>query len=257
VGADLASVRTTAKREDGGIVVNGQKRFCSGAAICDYIYVLARTGPAEDRYRNLSLLMVPPNLPGVTISGIDALGMKGAATTDVSFDAVRIPEENLMGGADGWNRAWSLLVGPGLDVEKLEVAAIAVGIAQAALDDAWAYAHERVQFNKPIAQYQSVQHKLADMACRVHAARIMLYDAAAMANDHAPCSMETSMTKLFASETAKAVALECMTIHGAYGYVKAFDVERYALLMPIIGGSSAIQCNNIYKAMARNASALR
>lgn len=254
VGADLASVRTTARREDGTIVINGQKRFCSGAAICDYIYVLARTGPVEDRHRNLSLLMVPPTLPGVTITSIDALGMKGAATTDVSFDGVRIPEENLMGGADAWNRGWSLLVGPGLDVEKLEVAAIAVGIAQAALDDAWAYAHERIQFNKPIAQYQSVQHKLADMACRVNAARLMLYDAAAMANDHLPCSLETSMAKLFASETAKAVALDCMTIHGAYGYVKDFDVERYvrdALLMPIIGGSSAIQHNNIYKALAR------
>jgi alkylation response protein AidB-like acyl-CoA dehydrogenase len=147
-----------------------------------------------------------------------------------------------------------MLAGPGLDVEKLEVAAIAVGIAQAAVDDAWTYAHERVQFTKPIAQFQSIQHKLAAMATRVHAARLMLYHAAAMANAHQPCSLETSMVKLHASEVAKEVALEAMTILGAYGYVKDFDVERYvrdALLMPIIGGSSAIQLNNIYKAMAR------
>jgi alkylation response protein AidB-like acyl-CoA dehydrogenase len=254
VGADLASVRTTARRDGDHVVVNGRKRFCSGAGICDYIYVLARSGDPAERYRNLSLLMIPPTLPGVTISGIDALGMKGAATTDVTFEDVRIPVENLMGGAQAWNNAWPMLVGPGLDVEKLEVAAIAVGIAQAALDDAWSYSRQRVQFAKPIAQYQSVQHKLAEMACRVHAARTLLYDAASLASRHVPCSMETSMAKLFASESAKAVALECLTIHGAYGYVKGFDVERYvrdALLMPIIGGSSAIQLNNIFKSMLR------
>lgn len=254
IGADLASVRTVARREGDSIVLNGEKRFCSGAAFADYIYVLARTGPAEDRYKNLSFVLVPPDTPGVSISKIDALGMKGAATTDVALADVRVPIGNLMGGEESWNQGWSMLAGPGLDVEKLEVAAIGIGIAQAALDDAWDYAHQRVQFGKPVAQYQSIQHKLADMAMRVHSARLMLYHAAAMANGHQPCSMETSMAKWHASEVAKAVALECLTIHGAYGYVKDFDVERYvrdALLMPIIGGSSAIQQNNIYKAMAR------
>jgi Acyl-CoA dehydrogenases len=197
---------------------------------------------------------VPPTTEGVSISKIDALGMKGAATTDVAFSDVRVPASNLMGGEAGWNQGWPMLAGPGLDVEKLEVAAIGIGIAQAALDDAWDYAHQRVQFGKPVAEYQSIQHKLADMQMRVHSARLMLYHAASMADAHQPCAMETSMAKWHASEVAKAVALECMTIHGAYGYVKDFDVERYvrdALLMPIIGGSSAIQQNNIYKAMAR------
>lgn len=254
VGADLASVRTTARREGDELVINGEKRFCSGAALSDYIYVLVRSGPAEDRYKNLSFVLVPPTTPGVTITGIDALGMKGAATTDVAFSDVRVPVANLMGGEAGWNQGWSMLTGAGLDVEKLEVAAIGIGIAEAALDDAWAYAHERMQFGKPIAQYQSIQHKLADMQLSIHSARLMLYHAAAMAEAHQPCAMETSMAKWHASEVSKAVALECMTIHGAYGYVKEFDVQRYvrdALLMPIIGGSSAIQQNNIYKAMAR------
>ena len=254
VGADLASVRTTARLEGDEIVINGEKRFCSGAAICDYIYVLARTGPAEARYKNLSFVLVPPTAEGVRISKIDALGMKGAATTDVAFEDVRVPAANLMGGAEGLDKGWPMLIGPGLDVEKLEVAAIGVGIAQAALDDAWDYAHERVQFGMTVSQYQSIQHKLADMATRIHSARLMLYHAAAMANAHQPCSMETSMAKLHATEVAKAVALEALTITGAYGYTKDFDVERYvrdALLMPIIGGSSAIQQNNIYKAMAR------
>ena len=151
-----------------------------------------------------------------------------------------------------------MLTGAGLDVEKLEVAAIGVGIAQAALDDAWDYAHQRRQFGKPVANYQSIQHKLADMATKIHTARLTLYDAARIADAHEPCGMETSMAKMYATEVSKAVALEAMTICGAYGYVKGFDVERYvrdALLMPIIGGSTAVQLNNIYKASARRAGA--
>lgn len=249
-GADLASVKTRAERRGDEVVINGAKRFCSGAAFANYIYALVRTGPEEARYKNLSLVLVPPDTPGVTITPIDALGMKGAATTDVSFDNVSVPFENVIGGEAGWNNGWSMIVGSGLDVEKLEVAALAVGIARAALDDAWAYAGERRQFGKAINSYQSVQHKLADMKTQVHAARLVLYHSAWMANQHRRAGVQTSMAKLFATEVAKSVALECQTIFGAYGYVKDFDVERYvrdALLLPIIGGSSAIQRNNIYK----------
>ncbi|MCZ7564671.1 MAG: acyl-CoA/acyl-ACP dehydrogenase [Burkholderiales bacterium] len=250
VGADLASVRTHARRAGDKIVVSGAKRFCSGAAISDYIYTLVRTGAKEDRHRNLSIVLIPPTAPGVTISTIESLGMKGAATTDVAFDEVEVPAGNLVGGEAGWNQGWSMIMGIGLDVEKLEVAAMGVGIAQAALDDAWAYAHQRTQFGEKIASYQSVRHKLADMKTSLHAARLMLYHAAWLADRHVPCGSETSMAKLFVAEVAKSIALESQTILGAYGYVKDFDVERYvrdALLMPIIGGSSAIQRNNIYK----------
>jgi alkylation response protein AidB-like acyl-CoA dehydrogenase len=254
VGADLASVRTTAVRSGERIIVNGAKRFCSGAAISNYIYTLVRTGDKEDRHKNLSFVLIPPDAPGVLIEAIDALGMKGAATTDVTFDNVEIPAENLIGGESGWNRGWSMLTGAGLDVEKLEVAAISVGIARAAFDDAWGYAQQRRQFGREIADYQAVQHKLAQMAASIHGARLMLYDAAAIADAHVPCGLETSIVKLQTTEIAKQVALDCMTIHGAYGYVKQFDVERYvrdALLMPIIGGSSSIQLNNIFKALRR------
>lgn len=253
VGADLASVKTTVERREDRLVVNGQKRFCSGAAICDYIFTLARSGPPEARHRNLSVVLVPPTAKGVTITPIDSLGMKGAATTDVHFDDVEVGIENLFGGEAAWDRGWSIITGSGLDVEKLEVAAIAVGVARAALDDALEYAGQRSQFGKPISNYQSIRHKLSDMATQVHAARLMLYDAAALADAHLPCARETSMAKLFATEVAKSVALECQTILGAYGYVKGFDVERYvrdALLLPIIGGSSAVQRNNIYKTLA-------
>lgn len=249
-GADLASVTTTAVRDGDGLRINGAKRFCSGAGIADYIYALVRTGPAEARHRNLSFVLVPADAPGVTITPIEAMGMKGAATTDVSFDDVAVPIANLVGGEAAWNKGWPMLVGPGLDVEKLEVAAFGIGIARAALDDAWAYARERRQFGRAIGDFQSIQHKLADMKTQIHAARLVLYQAAWLADQRRPCSIETSMAKLFATEVAKTAALECQTILGAYGYVKDFDAERYvrdALLMPIIGGSSAVQRNNIFK----------
>jgi alkylation response protein AidB-like acyl-CoA dehydrogenase len=249
-GADLASVKTRAERDGDVIRINGAKRFCSGADIADLIYTLVRTGPADERHRNLSFVLVPPTAKGVTITRIESMGMKGAATTDVSFDDVEVSAENLVGGEEAWNRGWPMLVGPGLDVEKLEVAAIGIGIARAALDDAWNYATERRQFGKPIGDFQSIQHKLAEMKTQVHAARLVVYQAAWLADQRRPCSVETSMAKLFATEVAKTVALECQTIFGAYGYVKDFDAERYvrdALLMPIIGGSSAVQRNNIFK----------
>ena len=253
VGADLASIKTRVERRGDRLIVNGQKRFCSGAAICDYIFTLARSGDPTDRRKNLSIVLVPPTTAGVTITPIEALGMKGAGTTDVHFDNVEVPLENLFGGEQGWNRGWQMVTGSGLDVEKIEVAAIAVGVAEAALEDAWQYAHQRSQFGKVIAAYQSIRHKLADMATQVRAARLMLYQAAWTADQGMNCGKETSMAKLFATESARAVALECQTIFGAYGYVKGFDVERYvrdAILLPIIGGSSAIQRNNIFKQLA-------
>ncbi len=250
VGADLASVKTRAWRDGDDVVVHGAKRFCSGSQICDYIYTLVRTGDEGARYKNLTIVLVPPTAAGVSITRIDSLGMKGAATTDVSFDEVRIPLDHVVGGEAGWNNGWSMIVGSGLDVEKLEVAAMATGIARAAIEDAWAYARERKQFGREIAQYQSIQHKLAEMRTQLHAARLMLYHASSLIDARSQAGVQTSMAKLFATEMAKTVALECQTIFGAYGYVKSFDVERYvrdALLLPIIGGSSAVQKNNIFK----------
>ncbi len=248
VGADVASVRTTAVRDGQDVVINGAKRFCSGADICDYIYTLVRSDLAAGKSKCLSFVLVPPATAGVTVARVEALGMKGAATTDVLFSDVRVPAANIVGEEDGWNDGWRMISGSGLDVEKLEVAAISLGIATAAVEDAWTYAEDRRQFGHAISHYQSIRHKLADMRMQLHAARLMTYHAAWLANEGRRCGTETSMTKLFVTETAKAIALECQTIFGAYGYVKGFDTERYvrdALLMPIIGGSSAIQRNNI------------
>lgn len=250
IGADLASVKTTAVRRGDELIINGAKRFCSGAAFSDYIYTLVRSDPDGAKYENLSLILIPPDSPGVTLEPMDALGLKGTGTADVSFNDVRVPVDNIMGGAEGWNRGWKMITGTGLDVEKLEVAAMALGIATAAADDAIEYSSQRSQFGKQIGTYQSIQHKLADMRTQLHAARLVLMHSAWLADNHRPSGIETSMTKLFVTEVAKSVVLEAQTVLGAYGYVKDFDIERHVrdvLVMPIIGGSSAVQRNNIAK----------
>lgn len=248
VGADLASAKTTAVRDGDSLIINGAKRFCSGADVADYIYALVRTGDADARYQNLSFVMIPPRSEGVHIELIDTMGVHGVRTTDVSFSNVRVPLDRLVGGEAAWNQGWGMLAGPGLDVEKIEVAAIALGIAAAAVEDAWSYSQERKQFGKAICQYQSIRHKLAEMHTELHAARLMVYHAATLIDAGKPCGVETSMTKLFATEAAKRIALECQTIMGAYGYATEFPAERYVrdvLALPIFGGSSAIQKNNI------------
>lgn len=248
VGADLASVKTRAVRRGDTVVVNGAKRFCTGADIADYIYLLANTDAHGARHKNLSLLLVPPAAKGVSMTPIPTLGLRGYPSFDVRFEDVAIPAANIVGGEAGWNHGWPMLAGPALDVEKLEVAAIGIGIAGAAIDHAWAYAEQREQFGKPVSDYQSIRHMLADAKTRLHTARLMLAHAAGLAQREEPCGVETSMAKLFVTEAAKAIVLDCQTVMGAYGYASDFDMERYlrdVLLLPIIGGSSAIQRNNI------------
>jgi alkylation response protein AidB-like acyl-CoA dehydrogenase len=249
VGADLASVRTRAEQRGERIVVNGRKRFTTGAAHADYIYTLVRTGPAEERYKNLSILLVPPTAKGVTLEPIEAIGLRGTGLYEVTFEDVELPLTAIVGGKEGWNKGWSQLAGPVLDVEKLEVAAMAVGLGRAALDDAWVYAHERQQFGKPIGAHQAVRHTLVEARVQVEAARLMVYRAAWLAGAGRPCGVESAMAKLYASEAVQAAILACQQrVMGAYGLVEGFDMERYArdiLVFPVIGGSSAIQKNNI------------
>jgi alkylation response protein AidB-like acyl-CoA dehydrogenase len=174
--------------------------------------------------------------------------MKGGGTFDVSFSDVEVPAANIVGGEEGWNDGWAKLAGAGLDIEKTEVAAMALGIARAAVNDAWTYAQERVQFGKPICAIQSIRHMLAEVKTKLEACRLMTYNAAALVDAHRPAAVETSMAKLFVCDTARDIVLTCQQVMGAYGYVRDFDMERYVrdiLVMPILGGSSAIQKNNI------------
>ncbi len=159
-----------------------------------------------------------------------------------------MPIENLVGGRSGWNRGWGMLVGEALDVEKIEITAVTYGIARAAVEEAWEYAQERRQFGRPISGHQAVRHALVDARTRLQACRHMLYHAAALAQARRPCSVETSMAKLFVAETAVQIALACQQVMGAYGLSEGHAMERHVrdlLGMPIVGGSSNMQRNNI------------
>ncbi len=250
VGGDLASVTMTARPGKGNdtIVVNGTKRWCTGARFADYIICLVKSDPEASRYRNLSFVLVPSNRPGITITDIDHSGIRYAATTDVNFDDVEVPIDYVLGGPEGWNKGWPMLAGPALDVEKLEITAVALGIAEAAMADAWDYAQTRTQFGKPICAHQSVRHALVEARTKLQACRHMLYHAAHLANEGLPCSVETSMAKLFVADTGVDIVLTCQRIMGAYGVATDYDMERYVrdiTLMPIVGGSSNMQKNNI------------
>lgn len=248
VGGDLAMVETTARREGDDLIINGTKRWCTGAHIADYIFCLLRTGPKDEKYRNLSIVLVPPSLPGITITPLGHLGIRGVETKDVTFQDVRVPVSNILGGEAMWNRGWSQLAGRALEVEKLELSACALGLAEAALADAWKYAEERVQFGRAIAEHQAIRHTLAEAQTKVRAVRLMLYSAAWLADQGRPCSVETSMAKLFCCEGAAEVTQMCLRVTGAYGLSDQMDMERYmrdAVSLPIVGGSSSMQKNNI------------
>ncbi len=248
VGGDLASVSTRARIDGERVIIDGSKRWMTGARFADWYYCLVRSDADAPRYRNLSIVLVPANAPGITVHDIEHSGLRYAETCDVYFDGVSVPLDNIVGGPEGWNQGWKKLAGPSLDVEKLEITACALGFATGAVELAWRYAQERTQFGKPICAHQAVRHDLVDARTQLQACRHMLYHAAWLANEGRPCSVETSMAKLFVGDTAVQIALKCQQVMGAYGTAQDYDMERYVrdlLVMPIVGGSSKMQKNNI------------
>jgi alkylation response protein AidB-like acyl-CoA dehydrogenase len=250
VGGDLASAAVSAQlsSDSRSVTLNGTKRWCTGARFADYILCLAKSDAVAPRYKNLSLVLVPTSTPGITIIDIDHMGIRYAETTDVILEDVTVSAENVLGGLAMWNQGWRQLAGPGLDVEKLEITAVALGIAGAAVEDAWAYAQERKQFGKLICGHQAVRHALVEARTKYEACRLMLYRAAWAAQSEADCSVEASMAKLFVAETAVEIVLACQRVMGAYGCAEGYDMERYVrdiCVMPIVGGSSNMQKNNI------------
>ncbi|MBI3993995.1 MAG: acyl-CoA/acyl-ACP dehydrogenase [Candidatus Lambdaproteobacteria bacterium] len=250
VGGDLASVRVRARRSADGrkVIVNGTKRWCTGADFADYIYCLVNSDPEGARYKNLSFVLIPTGTPGITLQPIDHMNIRYTLSCDVTFDEVQVPAENIVGGEAGWNQGWRMLAGEALDVEKLEITAATYGIAAAAMDEAWQYSQERKQFGKPICAHQAVRHALVDARTKLAACRHMLYHAAWLAHTRQPCSVETSMAKLFIADTAVEIVLACQRVLGAYGLSEGYDMERHVrdiVGMPIVGGSSNIQKNNI------------
>lgn len=248
VGGDLASVKTRARIEGDTVVVTGTKRWCTGADWADYIYCLVNSDPDAPRRNALSFLLIPARAAGITVAPIEHVNLRYTASCDVHFDEVRLPLDAIVGGPDRWCQGWNMLAGRALDVEKLEVAACTFGVAQAAVEEAWDYAQQRVQFGKPICAHQAIRHKLVTARTRLEACRLMLYHAAALAHEGRPCAVETSMAKLFVADTGVDIALACQQVMGAYALSDEYDMDRNVrdlLGMPIVGGSSDMQKNNL------------
>ena len=248
VGGDLSQVTTRARRDGDEIVINGAKRWCTGADFSDYIYCLVRSDPDAPARQALSFVLIPTNAPGVTITPIDHVNLRYTLSSDVHFDEVRLPIGAIVGGPERWNQGWKMQAGRALDIEKLEISACAFGLAQAALEEAWQYAQDRVQFGKPISGHQAVRHALVDAKTKLEACRLMLWNAARLADAGEPCAAETSMAKLFIAESGVEIALTCQRVMGAYALSADYDIERNVrdlLGMPIVGGSSNMQRNNL------------
>ncbi|MCB1682973.1 MAG: acyl-CoA dehydrogenase family protein [Pseudomonadales bacterium] len=248
VGGDLASVRTKARREGDHVIVNGSKRWCTGADFADYIICLVNSDPDGNKYENLSLVLVPPGAKGVSLTPMEHANLRYTRSSDVAFDDVAVPVENVLGGPGMWNRGWQTLAGEALEVEKIEISAVAYGVARAVVDEAFRYAQERTQFGSVLSGHQAVRHALVDARTKLDACRHMLYHAAWLAQERRPCSVESSMAKLFIGETAVEIAIVCQRVLGAYGLSDGFHMERNVrdlLGIPIVGGSSNMQRNNI------------
>jgi alkylation response protein AidB-like acyl-CoA dehydrogenase len=241
-GSDLQAMRTTARRDGDGYVVSGTKTWITNARRARLIAVLCKTDPdADPPHRGMSILLLEHG-PGLEISAdLPKLGYKGVESCEITFIGYRAPSTALLGGREGAGFTQFM---KGLEIGRIQVAARALGVGQAAFDDALRYAQEREAFGRPIWQHQSIGNYLADMATKLTAARQLVLFAARRRDEGNRADLEAGMAKLFASEVAMEVALNAVRIHGGYGYSTEFDVERYfrdAPLMIVGEGTNEIQ----------------
>ncbi|MGI9386244.1 MAG: acyl-CoA dehydrogenase family protein, partial [Methyloligellaceae bacterium] len=240
-GTDLQGIRTRADKANGGYVISGAKMWITNSVEGQILAVLAKTDTeAEPAHRGMSLLLVEKER-GYKASKLKKLGYRGIDTGEIQFDNVQVPAENLIGEKEG--RGLQQILN-GLELGRINVAARGVGVAKACLDESLAYAQSRKTFGKPICRHQSVQIKLADMATRVEAARLLVEQAARTYDSGERSDLEAGMAKLFATEAAVENSMEAMRIHGAYGYSKEYNIERYyrdAPLLAIGEGTNELQ----------------
>ncbi|NIM98735.1 MAG: acyl-CoA dehydrogenase [candidate division Zixibacteria bacterium] len=239
-GTDAGSLRTTAVLRGDHYLVNGTKTFVTNAGIADLFVVFVLTNP-ELKSKGISCLLVEKGTEGFSIGAKEKkMGIKGSDTRELSFADSKVPKENLLGEENkGFRIALSLL-----NSGRIGVGAQCVGIAQAAFEEALKYSKERVQFGQAICNFQAIAFKLADMATEIEAARLLVYRAAHLKSKGEKCNIEASMAKLFASEMANRVVNEAVQIHGGYGYMKEYPVERYfrdARVTEIYEGTSEAQ----------------
>ena len=253
-GTDLQGIRTRADKSGNGYSLNGAKTWISNAVEGGVLAILAKTDPeAEPRHKGMSLFLVEKSSEFQVSKRMKKLGYKGIDSGEFVLDNLFVPGENLIGGVEGRGLQQIL---SGLELGRINVAARGVGIAKACLLKSVEYAQVRKTFGKPIADHQSIQIKLADMATQVESARLLTEQAAAAYDKGERCDMEAGMAKLAASEAALYNSLEAMRLHGAYGYSKEFDIERYyrdAPLLAIGEGTNELQKLIIAKQLiARN-----
>jgi alkylation response protein AidB-like acyl-CoA dehydrogenase len=245
-GSDVGSLQCRAERRNGGYVVNGQKTWISEAHFAKHILLVCRTDASGSKHDGLTMLSIPTDSPGVEIRPIETMG--GEVVNDVFFTDCHVDAERLL-GTEG--QAWTQLMA-GLNVERLILAALMLGVAERAFDDLLAYVKEREQFGRPIGSFQALKHRIADLATELECCRLLTYDVAQQvdANPGAMFPREASMAKLKVTETAKKVSLEGMQMMGGYGYATEYDMERHVrttLVSTIYGGTSEIQREIIAK----------
>jgi butyryl-CoA dehydrogenase len=238
-GSDAAAMRTSAKRDGDAWVLNGTKNFITNGAFADLSIVFAQTDPAK-KHHGIVALVVEKGTPGFTVGKLEKkLGIRGSDTAQLHFSDCRVADANRLGEAgEGFKVALSTL-----DGGRAGIAAQAVGIGRACLEDSLAYAQEREAFGQKIAEFQAIQWKLADMATEIDAARLLTWRAAALKDQGQPFGVEAAMAKLFASDAAMRAARECVQIFGGYGYLRDFPAERHyrdAKITEIYEGTSEI-----------------
>ncbi|MBK8191038.1 MAG: acyl-CoA dehydrogenase [Vampirovibrionales bacterium] len=240
-GSDAGGTETTAIRDGEDYILNGGKIFTTNANVADVFVVTAVTDRQRGPSGGISAFILEKGMAGLTLGAKDEkLGMRGSDWGTLQFDNLRVSREQLLGEEGAGFRHFLA----SLDSGRISIAALAVGIGQAALDKTQAYARQRRQFGQPIAEFQAVQFMLADMATEIEAARLLTYNAARLRAAGAPFSQQAAMAKLYASEAATRAANKAVQIHGGYGYTKDFPVERYlrdAKLCEIGEGTSEIQ----------------
>ena len=231
-GSDLQAIRTVARRDGDDYVVNGSKMWISNARRSSLVALLCKTDPAATpAHAGISIILAEPGEGFEVSRDLPKLGYKGVETCELAFTDYRIPVAQLLGDAEGAGFAQMMR---GLEVGRIQVAARAVGVGRAALEDALRYAQERETFGKPIWQHQSIGNYLADMATKLTAARELVRYAAQRIDSGQRSDMEAGMAKLFASEVGLQIAIDAVRIHGGYGYSTEFDVERYFRDAPLM-----------------------
>ena len=242
-GSDAASLRCQAHRDGDGWILDGRKSWVTNGGVADVIIVMARTDDAQARRgsKGISAFIITPDLPGFAVGKKeDKMGLRGSPTVQLHFDQLRMPANRLL-GEEGRGFRYAM---QSLEHGRLGIAAQAIGIARAAFEASVAYARERRQFGRPIGDFQAIQHKLADMATRIHAARALTHAAANAKDRGERLGAECSMAKLLASETAMWVTTQAVQVFGGYGYVTDYPVERFfrdAKVTEIYEGTSEIQ----------------